>query len=158
MKTLNNEETCVDIQISDKIILKSRIIINYKERYPIMITWLINEEHITILNFYDLKYIFQKYIKEKMTKLKKQRISQSGDFNRSLSIPARQKISKDTKKQKRIIKLYLICIYNILHRVQKKHPIEVHISKIIALISFLKLVIYSAIKRVPTEFIGLKSY
>lgn len=99
MKTLNNEETCVDIQVSDKIILKSRIIINYKERYPIMITWLINEEHITILNFYDLKYIFQKYIKEKMTKLKNQRISQSGDFNRSLSIPARQKISKDTKKQ-----------------------------------------------------------
>ena len=58
MKTLNNEETCVDIQISNKIILKSRIIINYKERYPIMVTWLINEEYITILNFYDLKYIF----------------------------------------------------------------------------------------------------
>ena len=99
----NHKKAGVAILISDKIDFKIKTVTRDKEGHCIMIKGSIQEENITIINFYASNIGPAQYIRQMLTAIKGEIDSKTiilGDFNTPLTPidrSSRQKINKETQ-------------------------------------------------------------
>ena len=118
----NQKKAGVAILISDKRDFKIKNATSDKEEHYIMNKGSIREEDITIINKYEPNIRAPQYIRQLLTAIKEEIISNTiivGDFNTSLTPmdrSSKQKINKETQALNDTIdQIYLIDIYRIFH-------------------------------------------